>query len=465
MTTLASKTRVIWQRISTAQSFGSHVIITIGTNILMACIALLTGTLAARILGPEGRGQLAAIQTWPIFFAEIALWGLPEAVVYFTAKNPREAGQYTASATVLALILAFPLLGLAYVLMPLLLSAQSSQVIFFARWHLLYIFSNILLTVQRSPIQGKNNFWVWNLLRPMPNLAWLIVLLVAMIEGIQTPQWVAFAYLLLLSLLFFPRHYVIKKQVASPMWPPKIEHWRPLLGYGFPLVLSTIPLALNLRLDQMLMVTMLPAQIVGYYVIAVAWSAALSPLVNAIGMVLFPHTANASNLEQKTTHLKRGVHITIIVAVGVSLPVLGLTSVAVPLLFGEEFSPAIPAAYILVIAGMFLSLKGVLQEGLRGLGETKLILWGECVGLIITTTLLFVTLPLWGIIGAAITSVLAYALTAFFYLHSIAQLTNHKFSAFLLLDKEEWVELRTYLFNLSRQGLDNSVNFKDITYE
>jgi len=280
----------------------------------------------------------------------------------------------------------------------------------------------------------------------MPNLAWLAVLFVALILKIPSPQWLAFSYLFVLSLFFFPRHYVVKKQIVSPLLPPRKKYWRPMFGYGFPLVLSSIPSTLNLRLDQMLMVTMLPAKTVGYYVVAVAWSAALSPLINAIGMVLFPYTANARTLEHKTIQLKRGIHATIIVAISMSLLVVALTPVAIPFLFGKAFSPAIPAAYILVAAGFFLSLKRVLQEGIRGLGVTKLILWGESAGLIITAVLLFATLPLWGIMGAAITSLVAYGCITAFYLWRVSLIASCGLSELLLPDKAEW-ELVKARFN------------------
>ena len=39
-----------------------------------------------------------------------------------------------------------------------------------------------------------------------------------------------------------------------------------MLTYGFPLALSTVPQVLNFRLDQMMMATLLPAELLGYYV-------------------------------------------------------------------------------------------------------------------------------------------------------------------------------------------------------
>ena len=54
-------------------SFGSHFLLTASTNLILSVMALASGILVARSLGPKGQGELAAIQTWPTY---ISLWEL-----------------------------------------------------------------------------------------------------------------------------------------------------------------------------------------------------------------------------------------------------------------------------------------------------------------------------------------------------------------------------------------------------
>src|SRR5262249_21288164 len=112
---------------------------TAGTNVLLAMIGLATSILAARLLGPAGRGELAAIQTWPAVVATVALLGLPDAVVYFTARRPDRGGSYLGSAMALALLASAPFMALGYLVMPLVLAAQSSEVVHAARWYLVIV--------------------------------------------------------------------------------------------------------------------------------------------------------------------------------------------------------------------------------------------------------------------------------------------------------------------------------------
>jgi Na+-driven multidrug efflux pump len=69
------------------------------------------------------------------------------------------------------------------------------------------------------------------------------------------------------------------------------------------------------------------------------------------------------------------------------------------------------AALILVFGTSIAGLNLVLEEGLRGLGRTRDIFWGESLGLIVTAGGLVVLLKPFGILGAAIASLLAYSAT------------------------------------------------------
>src|SRR2546427_12260714 len=77
---------------------------TAGTNFILAALGLLTGVLVARLLGPRGRGELTAIQTWPSVIATASMLGLPDALVYFSAREPAQVGRRLGSAMLLGLL-------------------------------------------------------------------------------------------------------------------------------------------------------------------------------------------------------------------------------------------------------------------------------------------------------------------------------------------------------------------------
>jgi O-antigen/teichoic acid export membrane protein len=380
---------------------------TSGANVLLAVLALVTGSCAARLLGPEGRGELAAIQMWPAFLATIAYLGLPNALIFYSAQSAEKAGRYLGSATALALLMSVPVMALGYALLPYVLSAQAPDTIAAARWYLLLLPIQTLGAMPFHLLRGRSDFAAWNALRFAPAIGWLAILLVAWRLGAARPSVVASLYLALLALLAVPTLLIARRRVAGSLRPDP-RAWRPMLGYGLPSMLSGVPQLLNLRLDQLLMAALLPPQMLGLYVVAVTWSTAVAQLPNALGSVLFPRTAAQSDARQRAQVLAQGTRLAVLSAVAVGAAVALITPVAMPLLFGAQFGAAVPAALVLVAAAAVSATNSVLEEGLHGLGRPVVALWAELAGLVATATALLLLLVPFGIMGAAVASLLGY---------------------------------------------------------
>jgi O-antigen/teichoic acid export membrane protein len=420
----------LWRRGQGITSFGGQVALTVGANFGLAALALVTGSLAARLLGPQGRGELAAIQTWAAFVALLASLGLPDAVVYFTGRTPTKSATYLTSAVAAMLLSAVPFALAGYLLMPILLKAQSATVIATAQWYLVaFVFLMATVGMLLHPLRGRNDFVVWNLLRILAIATWLVVLIVVWLTDKATPTAVAAGYLVSLVVVGSITLYVLKRRVPGP-YALKLDLWPPMLRYGLPSALSALPQMLNLRLDQMLMAAFLPASLLGYYAVAVAWSAAVSPMMQGIGAVLFPRVAIQGSTAEQVDTLGRGTRLGVLVAVVLSVLLLLVTPLGLRLIFGRAYVPAIPAALILVFAGGISGVNLILEEGLRGLGHTKVVLWGESIGLVATAIGLALLLRPLLINGAAIASLIGYGVTSIalvFWLHRLTGLRSSYF--------------------------------------
>lgn len=71
---------------------------TLLATVVVYATAALTGPLAARLLGPEGRGTLVAIQLWPSALATIAMLGLPDAIVLACLRDDKASSAASYSA-------------------------------------------------------------------------------------------------------------------------------------------------------------------------------------------------------------------------------------------------------------------------------------------------------------------------------------------------------------------------------
>ena len=69
--------RVLKSRSNTAATLQSLL-----SRIIILSINLATGIISARALGPQGRGELAAIIMWPQFLSYMMNLGLPTSLLY-----------------------------------------------------------------------------------------------------------------------------------------------------------------------------------------------------------------------------------------------------------------------------------------------------------------------------------------------------------------------------------------------
>ena len=392
-------------------STGSNVLMTVAANILIGLLSLGTGSLAARLLGVEGRGELAAIQITPFFIASVAQLGLPEALVYFSAKDKTSSGRYYTSALALIAVssLVFGLIG--YFALPRILARQTPEVISAAQGYLLFLLPLwTLVGMAQNLLRGRGELKLWNVLRVLPLFGWLLALIFAWYYDLRHSTSVATAFLVQMSIAALVLTVVIARKVPGSFVPDP-SRVPSMMRYGLPAMASTAPQLLNLRLDQMLMAGLLSPQSLGLYIVAVAWSSMVSPVLQGLGSVLFPRVAALPTPAEKMAAFTQGSRLGVLVAIVLSLSLMAITPFLLPLLFGAAFGPAIPSTLILVAAAVIAGVNLILEEGLRGLGHPVVVMRAELFGLLVTVVSLILLLKPLGIMGAALASIIGYSMT------------------------------------------------------
>lgn len=412
-----------WRGAHAANPFAANTAVTAAANVVIAVFGMASGIVAARLLGPHGRGELAAIQTIPSFIATLAMFGLPDALTYYSAQSREYAGQYLGTASVLALAGSVPLMIAGYLAMPALLHAQNSEVIAAARWYLLIAPIWALQGMLPPVLRGNGHFTVWNVMRLMVAVCTIAVLWTAWLAHCATARVIAFGNLGFNALLFAPFFWLVCRRISGS-YSPERNRVRPLLQYGLPCAMTGLPQMLNLRLDQILMAAIVAPRDLGLYVVAVAWSGAVSPVLSSVGASILPSVVSAESSELAVARLGRGVRAACVLAVLVCGAAVMVTPVAVVFLFGSTYRAAIPAALVLVPAAGMLGVNLTLQESIRGLGFPYTVLRAELFGLAVTGLSLAVMLQSLGILGAAISSLLGYSAVTAALVASAMRLAN-----------------------------------------
>jgi O-antigen/teichoic acid export membrane protein len=445
----------LWQRVG-GGGFSANASLTAATNLVMALLGMGSGILAARLLGPRGRGELAAIQTWPSFIATIAMLGMIEATIYYSACDPERTSRYVGSGSALALIASIPFMLCGYLAMPFLLAAQSSEAVSAARWYLLIAPIYALVALPAHSLRGRGDFAAWNALRASPNFVWLSVLATAWLMSVRSAATVADTFLALQALMFLPFSYVVAKR-SPGSFCPEARDFGKLIRYGIPCALTGLPQNLNFRLDQMLMAAMLPSRALGEYAVAVAWSGAAAPLINSVGSTLLPSVASSESRHDGVSIFAKGVRMASLLALVACLFLMAMTPLAIVALFGSNFRTALPPALVLMPAASLLGLNFVLEEGLRGLGHPYPVLHAELVGLAVTGLALALTLRPLGTMGAAFSSLAGYSTVTVALLASARRHTGTS-PASLLWPRADELKLALRRLGYMAYGLTASID-------
>jgi len=170
---------------------------------------------------------------------------------------------------------------------------------------------------------------------------------------------------------------------------------------------------LNLQLDQMMMAAWLPSKLLGLYAVSVSWSGLMSAAFSAVGSIVFPTLAAAGEMSVRRALVARSMRAAVILAILLGAGLALVTPLLLPLFFGREFVPAVPVALLLIVAGVVLNLNNLCGEVLRGLGVPRWPLFSQLAALPVTVILLIVLLPRWSIMGASVSSLLAYLVAGF----------------------------------------------------
>jgi O-antigen/teichoic acid export membrane protein len=410
-----------------------NAIATTGANLLISVVGILSGVMAARLLGPKGRGELAAIQAWPTALAVLALLGTPEAVLYFCARDPRRRSEYLSAALVIASVGALAFSAVGFWAMPWLLASQNSRVVYGARIFLVQIWMYLLIAMPNEALRGNGSFAAWNLVRIIPMLLWAGIFAAAWIVGARKPVSLACAYTVVGWVVLGPEVLALRGN-GFRLRVPRGTELRSMLRFGLPAAGTFMPRMLNLRLDQILMAGLMPPVALGQYVVAVAWSNAGAPLMHGVSAVIVPKLApNAvGGVAGRGAGLAQATRIGVLLAALAAAGLLCLAAEGIRLLFGTRFSAAVPVARLLAIAGAVAGLNMMLSEGVRALGRPGAALRAELAALIVTVAGLWLLLRPMGIYGAALVSLLAYTVTACWLLGEVRFATGIAVSEFLI---------------------------------
>lgn len=374
---------------------------------------LFIGAYVARYLGPSQYGLYNYVVSLVFLFSMISLLGLDSVLVRELVKCEAKRDELMGTAFVLKCISA------AVVFLVLVLFTETTENDPLTR-SLIYIIAAGMFCETMGVIdfffQAKiwSKYTVWS---QMAALASVSVFRIVLVIKHAPLKWFVLTntldlFILGIGLIYFYH----KKSYNIRAWRVNWKLSRELLRLSWPFMFSSLAISVYMRIDQIMIKWMLGDEANGNYGVAVRLGELWNFIPMAICSSVFPAILNAKMISEEL-YLKRLqwlYDLMVGLSVAAAIPMTFLSGWIVRLLFGDAYLYAGDVLALYVWSGVFVFLgvangKWIISENLQVFRMVTLII--SCV---INIVLNYILIHAMGIMGAAVSTLVAYAFASYF---------------------------------------------------
>lgn len=383
-------------------------------KILRMGVGLLVGVWVARYLGPEQFGLLNFATAFTGLFGAIAALGLQGIVVRDLVRDPESAHLTLGTAAVMQLVgglVAYLLiLGVIAYLRPDDTLARGIVAILGAM--MLLKASDIAVFWFESQVQSKYTVWA-------QNAAFLVFAAIKVVLILQQASLVAFVWTMLAEATLVALVLLVVMSQRGPAFNRlrvSAERGKTLLKDSWPLILSAIAVTVYMKIDQIMLGQMIGDEAVGIFSAATRISEVWYFIPMAIVASVFPALLEAKKRSeaQYYARLQRLYDLMVVISVAVALPMTFLATPIIVLLFGDAYHGAGTVLAIHIWASVFVFLGVASSNWFLAENRQVLSLQRSVTGAIANIALNLWLIPPYGVVGAAIATVVSYAIAALF---------------------------------------------------
>jgi O-antigen/teichoic acid export membrane protein len=370
---------------------------------------VVSGVLAARLLGPEGRGSFALLVLFPTVLFQLGSLGLPVALTYFIASERRAAAALLAVVAVPAVAQAIVLVLIHFALIAVVFGAGDEDVRRSGLITLAIVPSALASQYGLAVLQGYQRFVAFNALRILPAILYSAAVAALFVMGVGDLVAVTAGFVIanIASAIITG---ILAARLISAQRVQARQSLRELLRFGLKALVGAFSPIQTFRLDQAVVGLLLSPVALGHYVVGLSFTNLPHLLGQSIGAIAYPRIA-ASAPAARPRLLLTFALMCVAASFAVSAPLILLADRIIPFFFGSEFVEAVPVARVLLVGTFFLSAARVMSDALRGAGFPGAGSIAEVVSWLWLVPALFLLAPLWGPVGVAVALAAAHAVT------------------------------------------------------
>ncbi|MHA1291724.1 MAG: flippase [Promethearchaeota archaeon] len=389
----------------------------LGTIVSKLC-TLAFFAIAARYIGPEGFGKYIFALSFTGMFIILGDLGLNTLAIREVAKDRTLIKKYLGNITILKTILSAIIVGIIFLVITLLnYPSDTTKVVYIIG---ISVFFTSLSQALRWTFQAFQNMEYEALVNIVQGalllgFAFLVLYLDQGLIGL------AFSYLSTSILVFCFSFLITVKKFAKPKFEVSLSFWKFSIKTAIPIGLTAIFAAIYLNIDTVMLSLMKSDVSVGWYNAGHKLVEAIKVMPSMFVLAIFPVMANfyKTSIESLKTVFRKSIQYIFILALPIAIGTTILSYKIIPIIWGQEFIPAIPALQILIWSGALVFLSGVAGNVLIAIDKQKINAYICFWCLVINIILNLILIPKFSYIGAAIAILIAefmITLLAFFFI-------------------------------------------------
>ena len=388
-------------------------------------VSLFVGIYVARYLGPERFGLLSYTLSFVFLFSSLASFGLDDILVRELVQNPEKRKDLLGSVFWLKVCGALVMgTAIALVLKYKVEDQQTYWMIALITFGFLFQATNVVDFYFQSQVQSKFAVRAQVIQLILTSL-FKIYLVWAKAELV----WFAFALMLdqaVVAVLFLlVYHWQIE---WFPFFSFRWIQAKKLMRDAWPLIFAGMVVSVYMKIDQVMLKEMLDTKAVGVYAAAVKLCEAWYFLPTALIASIFPAVIKAK-IKSKTLYDKRVQNLYDLMvwsSIAVALPTTLLADWVILILYGIDFQEAADVLRIYIWAGVFVTLGIASSKWLIAENLQRYLFFRTILGALLNVGFNLWLIPIYGIKGAAIATLVAQGTVGFLSL-SFFKKTRHNF--------------------------------------
>jgi O-antigen/teichoic acid export membrane protein len=387
-----------------ARSVTLNILGTVGS----LAVGFVASLLLARWLGPTDRGLLALLTEVVSVGIGIVAIGLPMTVTYYASRPETSHRALLGNTSAYAAVLAIVVIPLSWLFRGQLADA-------FARgrgggaWVLAGTMVPLLFFdwTTHNQLLGKLRFGLYNVLVVVSRVVTLALVVVLVgIAGLGVTGGLLATGAA--SLVMVGGSLPILLREGRPHLD--VAFFRTMVRYGRRVQVGTLLQFLNYRLDVLVLQFFRPLSDVGIYVVGVILAELVITLATAFGTSLLPIVSSLDGDERQATTTVTSLRHHTLLALAAIVFDAALAPVLIVFGYGHEFLRSLVPFFILLPGMWFLGTSTVITNDLRGRGRPGTSSTLAAVVVVATIAFDFALIPPFGIVGAALASLVAYTI-------------------------------------------------------